>query len=59
MIKILKGIFNKDNEIIYTDPRPGDVRHSEADVSKIKNKLNFKAKINFETGLKKTVDWYK
>ncbi len=60
MIEILKIIYGKTNyEVIYTNPRPGDVKHSMADVSKIKDVLNHKAKIDFEKGLKKTVEWYK
>ncbi len=60
MIEILKSIFGKTNkEVFYTEPRQGDVKHSQADVLKIKESLNFKAKIDFEKGLKKTVEWYK
>lgn len=60
MIEILKSIFGKtDYNVIYAEPRPGDVQHSQADVQKINDKLNFKAKIDFEKGLKKTVEWYR
>lgn len=59
MIKILEGIFIKDNEVFYTNLRPSDVRHSEADISKITAKLGFKPKTSFKAGLEKTVEWYK
>ncbi|MCK4244295.1 MAG: SDR family oxidoreductase [Candidatus Omnitrophica bacterium] len=59
MIEILKALFKQEPKVIYTDPRPGDVRHSLANVSKLKEKLNFVAKIPFEEGLKRTVKWYK
>lgn len=60
MIEILKSIFNKkEYEITYTEPRPGDVKHSQAEVSKIREKLNFSAAISFERGLRRTVDWYR
>lgn len=58
MINILKEIFNKEIEVEYADPRPGDVRHSRAEVEKIKEHLNFTARINFSEGLKRTVIWY-
>ena len=59
MIDILKSIFGKsDYKVIYTDPRPGDVKHSQADVSKIKKEFNFTVKVSFEKGLRKTIDWY-
>ena len=60
MIKILKSIFKKDDyEVVYKDVRPGDVKHSQAEVSKISAELNFSAKISFEKGLRKTTEWYK
>ena len=54
-IKILEEIFGRDNQVIYTDPRLGDVRCSEADISKIKTELGFEPKISFEEELEKTV----
>jgi nucleoside-diphosphate-sugar epimerase len=60
MIAILKGIFNKeDQKALYTQPRPGDVKHSQADIERMSNVLRFKVKVNFKDGLSRTVDWYK
>jgi len=59
MIEILKKIFDRNPEVIYNDPRPGDVKHSQANVEKIQRSFKFKAKVDFEKGLKKTVEWYK
>lgn len=60
MVKILKSIFKKDDcEVVYKDVRPGDVKHSQAEVTKVKETLNFKAQISFEKGLRKTVEWYR
>jgi len=39
--------------------RPKYVKHSQVDVRLIEEKLNFKAKVDFKEGLKKTVEWYK
>ena len=44
---------------IYTDPRPGDVRDSQADISKARRLLGYEPTIAFEEGLKKTVAWYR
>ena len=42
----------------FVDDRPGhDVRYA-IDASKIVQELNWYPIENFETGLKKTVDWY-
>jgi UDP-glucose 4-epimerase len=59
MIKILKGIFGRDSKVIYVNPRSGDVKHSEADVSEIRERLNFTAKTSFKNGLRKTVERYR
>lgn len=39
--------------------RPGDVRKTYADISKMKNILGLKRIVGFEEGLKKTIDWFK
>ncbi len=38
--------------------RPGDVRKTRADISKMKNVLGMKKIIGFEEGLKLTIDWF-
>jgi UDP-glucose 4-epimerase len=55
----INKILRKDIKPEYTEPRPGDVKHSFADISLIKNTLGFEPKIYFEEGLKKTINWYK
>lgn len=39
-------------------PRPGDILHSGADISKIVNDLGFEAVTTLEDGLRETVAWY-
>lgn len=39
--------------------RLGDIRHNFADLSKIKNKLGYQAQFDFESGVKRFVDWVK
>jgi UDP-glucose 4-epimerase len=43
----------KDVEIKYTKPRPGDIRVSQADLTKTEKELKFKPKIELEEGLRK------
>lgn len=40
-------------------PRKGDVKHSQGSVKKAESLLKFSASVEFEEGLKKTIDWYK
>jgi nucleoside-diphosphate-sugar epimerase len=44
---------------VYEDPRPGDIRHSFADISKARRVFGYEPKIGFKQGLKRTVAWYK
>jgi UDP-glucose 4-epimerase len=41
----------------FTDPRPGDVRHSRADADAAARDLDFRATVGLEDGLRMTVDW--
>jgi nucleoside-diphosphate-sugar epimerase len=43
---------------VYTDPRPGDVLHSYADIGKARETLGFEPQVGFKQGLKKTAGWY-
>lgn len=48
MVDLLQEISEKDIQPAYGPERPGDVRHSEADISKIEKKLNYKPKVHFK-----------
>jgi UDP-N-acetylglucosamine/UDP-N-acetylgalactosamine 4-epimerase len=43
---------------IYRSFRPGDVRHSQADISKAENLLGYKPEYHINAGLEKSMDWY-
>jgi len=58
LIEKLKVIINSRQEADYTDPRPGDVRHSLADISKAADLLDYKPAFTLEEGLKETVAWF-
>jgi nucleoside-diphosphate-sugar epimerase len=46
-------------EAIHADARPGDIRHSTADVSKSRRVLGFEPPVSFLDGLRETAAWYK
>jgi dTDP-L-rhamnose 4-epimerase len=54
LVKLYKENLNSE---ITNKYRAGDIRHCFADVSKIKNKLGYKPKIDFEHGMKELVEW--
>ena len=43
----------------YASERAGDVKHSLADLSRAKAMLGYEPIVDFETGLKPTVNWYR
>ncbi|NJE10562.1 SDR family oxidoreductase [Thermococcus sp. MAR1] len=55
-MKIIE-ITGANSSVLFDKPRPGDIRHSLADISEIKG-LGFEPKFSLEEGLKKTVEWY-
>ena len=55
---MLNKILDKHLKPEYAPKRAGDVRKTYADITKIKNLLNFKPKVNFKQGLEKTVEWF-
>lgn len=59
LVDEIKTVLGKNIPSNFTDPRPGDVRHSHADITKAKELLNYKPLITFKEGLEKTISWYK
>ena len=62
--RILDDISPKENKKSYKDQiefvndRPGHDFRYAIDASKIENQLGWKAEENFESGIKKTIEWY-
>jgi len=56
--KILKIMGKDESYIEYVKDRPGHDRRYAIDWSKINRELSWKPEVDFDTGLKLTVDWY-
>ena len=59
LVKMLNDILAKDIEPIYKSQRPGDVKHSRADITKAQRLLGYKEVIGFEEGLRMTVEYFR
>ena len=46
-------------DAVYRDFREGDVRHSQADISKIQNALGYAPQFDIVQGVEKAMPWYK
>ena len=56
---MIAEILGSDVAPIHGEPRAGDVRHSQADISKAVELLGFAPKKSVEDGLRATVEWYR
>jgi UDP-glucose 4-epimerase len=59
LLVLLRQITGSDAEAVHTDPRPGDVRHSWADVTLSEQVLSYETQVPLEEGLRKTVDYFR
>ena len=59
MLQQINKITGKDIAPIYADPRPGDIEHSQADITRAKEHLGYQPKVSFEEGLRNTIEWYR
>ena len=57
--QLLKKIIGFKGEVNYGPDRAGDVKHSLADLSRTEKHLGYKPLVNFEEGLRRTVEWYR
>jgi nucleoside-diphosphate-sugar epimerase len=58
-IDIINELLGKDIKPKYDPPRPGDVKHSLADITLAQQTIGFKPTVLFNDGLKKAIDWYR
>lgn len=59
LVEKLNKILGKNLKPKYEPARPGDVKHTLADITLAKKELKFNPQTSFEEGLKKTIEWYK
>jgi len=57
--QILKKLTGYKGEAKYGPERSGDIKHSLADLSRAEKYLGYKPQVEFEEGLRRTVEWYK
>jgi nucleoside-diphosphate-sugar epimerase len=57
--QILKKLTGYSGDVKYGPEREGDVKHSLADISSAEKHLGYKPEVDFEEGLRRTVEWYR
>ena len=59
LVASLNRIFGTSIEPKHVASRVGDVKFSRADISRIRADLGYDPTVDFEDGLRKTVEWYR
>lgn len=58
LLEMLGSILGVVPELAHTDPRPGDIRRSSADIAAACRDLAYEPRVALEEGLRRTVDWF-
>jgi len=59
VLTVLKEITGYRRAAEYAEERAGDIKHSHADISRVKSALGYEPSVGFKEGLNKTVEWYR
>jgi len=55
----IKSVLGGKVKIVHTPARPGDYKGKEISATKAEQDIGWKPKIEFEEGIKRTIDWFK
>lgn len=59
LVSQMRAVSGLDTDVVYGPHRPGDVRHSLADISAIRRALGFEPRSQFLPALREYLDWAK
>jgi UDP-N-acetylglucosamine/UDP-N-acetyl-alpha-D-glucosaminouronate 4-epimerase len=59
LLKVMNRLVGTSMEPLRQEPRTGDVKDSQADISKAKSLLGYQPTVSSEEGLKRTLEWYR
>jgi len=60
VVNVIRKLMGKENiKPVYAPPRPGDIKHSLADITRAKEVIGYEPFISFEEGITKAIDWYR
>jgi UDP-glucose 4-epimerase len=59
IVKELNGLLEKNIQPKFLSPRAGDVKHTLASSTKIREQIGWKGEIGFKEGIKITTEWFR
>ncbi len=57
LAELIQEHTDADGDIVHRDPRPGDIEHSEADISRARETLGYEPTVSISEGLERTIEW--
>jgi UDP-glucose 4-epimerase len=59
IVEMINQLLGRNVKPLYAPSRPGDVKHSLADITLARTLLGFKPTVQFRDGLEKAIEWYR
>ena len=59
LLDVLRAHAGVDVEPVFAPPRTGDIKHSQADITRARQLLGYSPQVSFTEGLQRTFDWYR
>lgn len=59
MVGVLNTLIGTEIAVRFVSPRPGEVEHSQADISRARSVLGYQPVVEFASGLARTLAWYR
>jgi nucleoside-diphosphate-sugar epimerase len=59
LLQTIRNLLGVDIDAVYEAPRAGDVRDSQADITKAWQMLGYEPRASFTDGLARTIEWYR
>ena len=57
LLRVMNSLLGTSLQPIYKEARAGDVKHSQADITKAKSLLGYQPTVSLEEGLRRTLEW--
>lgn len=58
LVQLLKDVTGAEVEPVHDDPRPGEVRNSQASIQKAQDAFGYEPQVKLREGLQRTVEWF-
>jgi nucleoside-diphosphate-sugar epimerase len=59
LLRVMQKIVGTALQPVYAEARQGDVKDSQADISKARRLLGYEPTVDLEDGLRRTLDWFR